>query len=167
MVLFVCFMKIKGWRLGKWITLLVVNSRSQFHWNAVRTKQALLQEMVHEHHFFSWRGSMCHRWLRNDDDIHLPMELWWIRINWIFIKSIYYSTQNGFISSEVSFLSGSRVFNHYCWHEHVLKMANFFRFKWHKTTFSTESGNVIAIWIQFTFIAGTIGILVYVIKYGH
>ena len=100
----------------------------------------------------------------NRDRIDVPTIFQSLRINWILVLGIYYSTQNGFIRHEVCTPSGSLAYNHYYQCEYISKMVNFLRLKHHKTTISTELSNLYKIENQFKIAASAIGILIDLIK---
>ena len=107
---------------------------------------------------------MRHGMRTNRDRIDVPMIFQSLRINWILVLDIYYSTQNGFIRHEVCTPSGSLAYNDYYQCEYVSKMGNFCICKHHKTTISTELSNLHKFENQFKIAASVIGILIDLIK---
>ena len=105
-----------------------------------------------------------HKMRTNRYRMNLAMTFQSVRINWELILQLYYSTRNGFIKRELCVPSGSLMYNHYYSCTYISKMANFLRFKTHKTTISTEFDNLIAIQIQFMIDVRIIGILIDLIK---
>ena len=123
-----------------------------------------LLQMVVKHHSLILVDEMRRGMRTNGYRIALAMVFQSPRINWILIVCLYYSTQNGLNRLELCFVSGSLAYNHHYCHIYISKMANFWRFKSHKTTIGTKFDNLNTIERQFMFDAGTIGILIKLTK---
>ena len=160
----IVFMQIKGWKLRKSILLQIVNWSFWFHWDEVLFRHVWASRVVGTCNSLIQVGKMCHKMHKNRDCIDVPMIFQSLRINWILVLPIYYSTQNGFIRHEVCSLSGSLAYNHYYHCVYISKMANFSRLKHHKTTISTELSNLHIIENQIKIAASVIGILIDLIK---
>ena len=139
-------------------------SRS-FGWSKVILKLALFSQLVHGSRQSIFTGQMHHWMVAHKDHIVLSVAVQPLIVIGILLQGIYYSTHNGIVWCELSFLSGSWMYNRYYGQKLILKTAHFFGFKWVSIRISTEWHDLVAISNQITFFDIVIGIFVYCTRY--